>query len=48
MTLQDKVGKAIIQLRKERNISLDILERVCQQLGIKISEFFVVVESIKE
>lgn len=57
MTLQDKVGKAIIQLRKERgisqetfafeagidrrnmsdiengkrNISLDILERVCEK-----------------
>ena len=74
MTLQDKVGKAIVQLRKgrgisqetfafeagidrrymsdiengKRNISLDILERVCQQLGIKISEFFVVVEKINE
>ena len=74
MTLQEKVGKTIIQLRKERglsqdtfafeagidrrymsdiengkrNISLDILERVCQQLGIKISEFFVVVEKINE
>ena len=32
----------------KRNISLDILERVCQQLGIKISEFFVVVEKINE
>ena len=74
MTLQDKVGKAIVQLRKargisqetfafeagidrrymsdiengKRNISLDILERVCQQLGIKISEFFGVVEKIEE
>ena len=32
----------------KRNISLDILERVCQQLGIKISEFFGVVENIEE
>lgn len=74
MTLQEKVGKTIIQLRKEqgfsqetfafeagidrrymsdiengkRNISLDILERVCQKLGIKISEFFGVVEKINE
>lgn len=74
MTLQQKVGKAIIQLRKERsisqetfafeagidrrymsdiengkrNISLDILERVCQKLEMKISEFFGVVEKINE
>ena len=74
MTLQEKVGKTIIQLRKDRgfsqetfafeagidrrymsdiengkrNISLDILERACQKLEIKISEFFVVVEGIKE
>ena len=73
MTLQEKVGKTIIQLRKERgfsqetfafeagidrrymsdiengkrNISLDILERVCQKLGIKISELFGVVEGME-
>ena len=73
MTLQEKVGKTIIQLRKERglsqdtfafeagidrrymsdiengkrNISLDILERVCQKLGIKISELFVAVEGME-
>lgn len=28
----------------KRNISIDILERVCNKLGIKISEFFVEVE----
>ncbi len=72
MTIQEKVGKAIIKLRKERglsqetfaiesgidrrymsdiengkrNISLDILERICQRFNIKISEFFTVVENI--
>ena len=29
---------------RKRNISIDILERVCNKLGIKISEFFVEVE----
>ena len=73
MTLQEKVGKTIIQLRKEqgfsqetfafeagidrrymsdiengkRNISLDILERVCQKLNLKISELFVVAEGME-
>ena len=28
----------------KRNISIDILDRVCNKLGIKISEFFVEVE----
>ena len=28
----------------KRNISIDILERVCNKLGIKISEFFIEVE----
>ena len=74
MTIQEKVGKTIIKLRKERgmsqetfayesgidrrymsdiengkrNISLDILERVADKLGIKLSEFFLEVEVIKE
>ena len=29
----------------KRNISVDILERVCNKLGIKISEFFIEVEN---
>ena len=29
----------------KRNISIDILERVCNKLGIKISEFFIEVEN---
>ena len=29
----------------KRNISIDILDRVCNKLGIKISEFFTVVEN---
>lgn len=28
----------------KRNISIDILERVCNKLGIRISEFFIEVE----
>ena len=28
----------------KRNISIDILDRVCNKLGIKISEFFIEVE----
>lgn len=28
----------------KRNISIDILDRVCNKLGVKISEFFVEVE----
>ena len=28
----------------KRNISIDILERVCNKLGVKISEFFIEVE----
>lgn len=28
----------------KRNISIDILDRVCNKLGIKISDFFVEVE----
>lgn len=72
-TLQVKLGKAIVQLRKEkglsqeafafdvgidrrymsdiengkRNISLDILERISQKLGLKISELFAVVEGME-
>ena len=71
-TIQEKLGKTIVQLRKEkgvsqesfafdagidrrymsdiengkRNISLDILERISQKLGLKISELFMVVEGI--
>jgi transcriptional regulator with XRE-family HTH domain len=30
----------------KRNISIDILDRVCNKLGIKISEFFVEVEKL--
>ena len=30
----------------KRNISIDILDRVCNKLGIKISEFFVEVEKV--
>ena len=70
MTLQEKVGGAIVRLRKlkgwsqeafaneagidrrymsdiengKRNISIDILERICNKLGLKLSEFFVEVE----
>lgn len=72
MTIQEKLGKAIVQLRKEkglsqeafaydagidrrymsdiengkRNISLDIIERISQKLGLKISELFAVAEGI--
>jgi transcriptional regulator with XRE-family HTH domain len=74
MTLQEKVGKAIIKLRKERgmsqetfafesgidrrymsdiengkrNISLDILERIADKLNIRLSEFFLQVEKVRE
>ena len=30
----------------KRNISVDILERVCNKLGIKISEFFIELEKV--
>ena len=30
----------------KRNISIDILERVCNKLGIKISEFFIELEKV--
>ena len=30
----------------KRNISIDILERVCNKLGVKISEFFIEVERV--
>lgn len=72
MTIQEKLGKAIVNLRKERglsqeifaydagidrrymsdiengkrNISLDILERISQKLGLKISELFAIVEGM--
>ena len=29
----------------KRNISIDILDRVCNKLGVKISEFFIEVEN---
>lgn len=73
-TLQETLGKAIVQLRKERNmsqeafafdagidrrymsdiengkrnISLDILERVSQQFGLKLSELFAIVEGMED
>lgn len=73
MTIQEKLGKAIVQLRKERNlsqeifaydagidrrymsdiengkrnISLDIIERISQKLGLKISELFAIAERIE-
>lgn len=73
MSIQEKLGKAIVLLRKERNmsqeafafdadidrrymsdiengkrnISLDILERISQNLGLKISELFAVVEGME-
>ena len=73
MSIQEKLGKAIVLLRKEkglsqesfaydagidrrymsdiengkRNISLDILERISQKLGLKISELFAIAEGIK-
>ena len=72
MPIQEKLGKAIVNLRKERglsqeifaydagidrrymsdiengkrNISLDILERISQKLGLKISELFAIVEGM--
>ena len=30
----------------KRNLSIDILDRVCNKLGIKISEFFIEVEKV--
>lgn len=73
MTIQEKLGKAIVNLRKERglsqeifaydagidrrymsdiengkrNISLDIIERISQKLGLKISELFAIAERIE-
>lgn len=73
MTLQEKVGKVIIEERKaqgvsqekfayeaeidrrymsdiengRRNVSLDILERVCAALHLSLSDFFVKVEEMK-
>ena len=73
MTIQEKLGKAIVNLRKERglsqeifaydagidrrymsdiengkrNLSLDIIERISQKLGLKISELFAIVEGIE-
>lgn len=73
MSIQEKLGKAIVLLRKEkglsqesfaydagidrrymsdiengkRNISLDIIERISQKLGLKISELFAIAEGIK-
>ena len=70
MSLQEKLGRTIVCLRREkgysqeafaneagidrrymsdiengkRNISIDILDRVCNKLGIKISELFIEVE----
>ena len=70
-TLQ-KIGKTIIQLRKQkslsqeafaneagierrymsdiengkRNISIEMLERICSKLDLKLSELFVIVESM--
>ena len=72
MTIQEKLGKAIVNLRKERglsqeifaydagidrrymsdiengkrNLSLDIIERISQKLGLKISELFAIVEGM--
>lgn len=73
MTIQEKLGKAIIKLRKERNISqevfafdsgidrrymsdiengkrnisIDIIERISNNLGLKISELFKIAEEFK-
>ena len=73
MTIQEKLGKAIVNLRKERglsqeifaydagidrrymsdiengkrNISLDIIERISQKLGLKFSELFAIAERIE-
>lgn len=73
MSIQEKLGKAIVLLRKEkglsqesfaydagidrrymsdiengkRNISLDIIERISQKLGLKISELFAIAERIE-
>lgn len=72
MTLQEKLGKAIIQLRKQRglaqekfandadidrrymsdiengkrNLSIDVIERVANCLGISVSELFSIAENI--
>ena len=32
----------------KRNLSIDMIERICDHLGKKISEFFVVVEGIED
>lgn len=73
MTIQEKLGKAIIKLRKEknisqevfafdsgidrrymsdiengkRNISIDIIERISNNLGLKISDLFTIAEELK-
>ena len=73
MSIQEKLGKAIVLLRKDkglsqesfaydagidrrymsdiengkRNISLDIIERISQKLGLKISELFAIAERIE-
>lgn len=72
MTLQEKLGKAIIQLRKQRglaqeqfaneaeidrrymsdiengkrNISIDVIERLANCLGINVSDLFSIAENI--
>ena len=72
MTLQEKLGKAIIMLRKQRglaqeqfaneaeidrrymsdiengkrNISIDVIERLANCLGINVSELFSIAENI--
>ncbi len=74
MIIQEKLGKAIVNLRKERglsqdifayesgidrrymsdiengkrNISLDIIERISQKLGLKISELFAIAEGMEK
>ena len=74
LTIQEKLGKAIVQLCKEqnlsqeifaydagidrrymsdiengkRNISIDILERISQKLGLEISELFAIAEGIEK
>lgn len=70
MTIEQKVGKAIIKIRKQkgfsqenfayeagigrrymsdiengkRQVSVNVVYRVCQKLGLSLSEFFKVVE----
>ena len=73
MTLPEKIGKVIVSLRKQRdisqetfayesdidrrymsdiengkrNISIEKIERICNNLEIKLSEFFLLVEKIE-